>query len=737
MKSSITPRKFSYEQVNQASNVNLVEKINLARQQRPCVFGITIDDATTVDRDDAIWLIELDNNQFELQISITDVGALIPKNSPIDQEALKRVITLYHTNPNTPMLPVHISTNLGSLEEGKERLALTIFFTLDSQGNIIKFEIQETIFKNLRAFSYEEVENILKNPTTKKHDQLLVTIQKITQVLASQRKGKSGILTDDGYIDEDGNLIAENVNTHQLIAELMILTNTTIARLLAQEKIPALFRTQDVGIQDLDQAIKEMGHCLVPAIYSPCPLQHVGLALETYSHFTSPLRRFVDLVNHRIIKAYINKKSSPYNLDELQVIADYINDFHCQFKEDKSLYLSIKRKVDIANKYDHIKEQEIRSLSRDDFSELLEYFTSKKRLPELRIYIQERLNTLSLKDFYFIWFVARIDDFFYLDNLDTISILLIASQIKNITVNYEVKYNQKHKTYRAKCFINGLTTADFAEDVKKVKAKQTSALMAIKAYVNNQLVKDNKSKVLVNNAHRGEDKNVTAEENFSALLHEKIDSNSLTNDFLMEVEKKIDYLQPKDFYKLWFVAKINSFFGQQIDAVSVLLVRSQLDHVKVEYKIDKYPQQEGYYSFCYVDGLTTMHPAIDKKKSKAKQKSALNYIKAFLENNLTNSPQNPTIEDIKTEENHPSSPPIKSTVEKDYISLIHDLCQTNQMDYPEYKFIKIDNFFQCLITLNYRNKTIKSTGYGKSKKQAKQCASHVMMIQHNLHRSPE
>ena len=90
MKPSITPRKFRSEHINQASNVNLEEIMTIASQQRPCVFGITIDDATTVDRDDAIWMIELDNGQFELQVSITDVGALITKDSPIDKEALKK-----------------------------------------------------------------------------------------------------------------------------------------------------------------------------------------------------------------------------------------------------------------------------------------------------------------------------------------------------------------------------------------------------------------------------------------------------------------------------------------------------------------------------------------------------------------------------------------------------------------------------------------------------------------------
>ncbi|MGY6530815.1 MAG: RNB domain-containing ribonuclease [Cyanobacterium sp.] len=730
MKPSITPRKFRAEQIHQASNIDLEQIMTTASQfERPCVCGITIDDATTVDRDDAIWLVALENGYFELQVSITDVDALIPKDSPIDKEALKRVMTLYHTKPPTPMLPIHISTNLGSLEEEEKRLAITVFFTIDNQGNIINFEVKETIVENLRAFSYEEVENILKNPTKKKDDQLLVKLQNIAQVLASHRKGKSGILTENGYIDEDGNLIAENVNTHQLIAEIMILTNTTIANLLSQEKISALFRTQDVGIKDLEKALKEMGHCLVPAIYSPLPLQHVGLALDTYCHFTSPLRRFVDLVNHRIIKAYIKGITSPYREDELQSIADYINDFNFQYKEDKSHHLRIKRKEDIAKKYHDISDDEIDKLSADDFSELLEYYAYRHRLKKILKHIKKRINHLSLKDFYFIWFVAKINDLFFLNNIDGISILLIASQIENITVNYEVKYNQKDKIYQAKCFINGLTTSDFAEDTKKTGAKQISAVMAIKAYVNDELVNNDDSSF-----SQSKENNVITEKNFSSLLHQAIEENSLTDDFLMEIERSINVLQPKDFYKLWFVAKVNRFFDEQIDAVSVLLVRSQLDHVEVKYKIESYPNNGGYYSFCYVDGYTTPQPAVSQKKSKAKQLSALGYIQAFLNDELTKNPTKNILENKnKTNKKiHTSTLEKKAVIEKDYVSLLHDFCQTNQIEYPEYKFLKIDSFFQCFINLNYQGTNIKSVGYGKSKKDAKQSASHIMIIQHHL-----
>ncbi len=129
MKSTTTSKKFTSEQIQQATEIHLPEHF----QGRLPVFGITIDDATTVDRDDGIWLIDLKNGSYELQVSITDVSAIIPPDTPIDKEALARVVTLYHTKPPTPMLPVSISTNLGSLEEGERRLALTVFFQIDNK----------------------------------------------------------------------------------------------------------------------------------------------------------------------------------------------------------------------------------------------------------------------------------------------------------------------------------------------------------------------------------------------------------------------------------------------------------------------------------------------------------------------------------------------------------------------------------------------------------------------------
>lgn len=773
MKTKTQARKFTAEQIKQASAIDLAPHF-LGRLP---IFGITIDDVNTVDRDDGIWLIELKNGGFELQVSITDVSALIAQDSPIDQEALARVVTLYHTNPVTPMLPCAISTNLGSLEDGQTRLALTVFFQIDSQGKVNSFCIKETIFRSIKAFNYEEVENILANPRAHSDQQLLVKLQQIAQLLARSRNGKSGILTEEGYLDEDGNLIKENVNTHQLIAELMILTNTTIANFLAEQKIAALYRTQDVGIEDLAKALKEMGHCLVPATYAAHPKPHVGLGLPAYCHFTSPLRRFVDLVNHRIIKALIHQQNSTYSQAQLEQIAEQVNDFQHKYKLDRAKYLKIKKQRYLESRFKEISSEEVEALSTEEFSDLIQYSASKSKVDHLIPQIQRRISQLQTKDFYYLWFVAKVEQFFDHEEIDAISVLLIKSQLEDAAIDYQIDYCELRKLYFSYCYLNGLTSPHPAFDQKKAKAKNQAALAVIKAYVNQELTKTPNpipqanlnnilnSKLIFgssnNNFHQnssGDDLDLAnlSEKEFSKILAYAI-KTKIESEFLAEVGKRIKKLPPKDLYKLWFEGKINCFFDYpNFDAVSVLVIHSQLTGAKIEYQVDYHFETENFIASCYVDGLTSPSVETDLKKARVKQKAALAYIKSYLNNTLTAEPQSLQLEEkqeipedladlvttLETEkprvtnqsqpENQGQWAEEKQELNTDWISLLHKFCQVKQIDYPEYDFITIDGFFSCSIKLNYHDGLLTSQSYGKSKKEAKQNASKILMIQHNL-----
>ncbi|BAQ63307.1 RNB domain-containing ribonuclease [Geminocystis sp. NIES-3709] len=741
----IKPRKFASAQIKQASAINLADYYS----NRLPVFGITIDDDTTVDRDDGIWLVELNNGNFELQVSITDVSTITPKNSSIDEEALLRVITLYHTSPPTPMLPSHISTNLGSLEEEERRLALTIFFQIDSSGNVNSFRIKETIFTNKNAFSYEEVEKILMNPQDIAEHKLLVKMQKVAQLIGKKRGGNSGILTVDGYLDEDGNLIQENVNTYQLIAELMILTNTTIANFLAENNVSALYRTQDVGTTDFETVKKTMGHCLVPANYHPWAKPHVGLGLMAYTHFTSPLRRYVDLVNHRIVKAILRQESSPYTISELENLCTHINNFNQQLKIDRNNYIKQKKQEDIERKFNNIDKLNIEKLSGDEFSDLLQYAVFNNVIDKIFPYIEFRLDKLQPKDFYFLWFIAKINKFFDFENVNSPSILLIKTQLDSSVIEYKSQYSTVNKNYYVHCYIDGLTTENPAEDIKKNKAKQKAALAVIKGYVCDELI-SNPSPIeglsLVDEENPLEsDLSSLNDKDFSKILDYCIKTN-FDEKTIEEITNRINNLLPKDLYKIWFQGKINRFFDKEnLDTISVLLIHSQLTTCQVEYKIDYLSQSKKYVAYCYVDNLTHPQPQVDTKKTKAKQKASLAYIESYLNEKLTDQPDLYIEEEEKIDYDILTENSIQSNLvenqekniieDNDWVSKLHSFCQLNHLEFPEYEFRNIDSFFTCKIKINYGDKTLISHGYGRSKKDAKKSASYILVIQHNLNLS--
>jgi ribonuclease R len=477
------PRKFRRQHIEQAHSINLVDYY----PNRQELFGINIDPAETIDRDDGIWLLKKENGNLELQISITDVTAFIPKNSPIDEEAIRRVSTLYHTSPTSPMLPIEISTNLGSLEENKKRLTLTLFIEINNQGEVQSSTIKETLFNNLKAFSYEEVEKILTKKSHKPEEKMLLEMQKLAKILSINRGGKSGILTDNGYLDEDGNLIKDNVNAHQLIAEFMILSNRLIAEKLHNNQCQALFRTQDVGIEDLKLAIKLKGHLLVPAEYSHISKPHVGLGLPYYCHFTSPLRRLPDLINHRIIKALINKSSSPYTTRELMLLASHINSFNEQNKLEREVYLRQKREREKEQKFKVINDIDFDSLSQSDLSLLIDYAVENNLVNEILPQIEKRINELQPKDFYRLWLIGKVNKFLDIDSIDAVSVFLIKSQIEGAFIEYKSHYCEFRKKFWFFCYVDGLTTIDPVEDEKKNQAKHKSAKAWIKAYLEDNL----------------------------------------------------------------------------------------------------------------------------------------------------------------------------------------------------------------------------------------------------------
>ena len=653
------PRKFTPEHIRQANQINLSEHL----PNREQVWGFTIDNPDTVDRDDGIWLINNDNGTYQLQVSISDVSELIPPNSPLDLEARARVATLYHTSPITPMLPVQISANLGSLQENEPRLALTVFINLNARGEILGSQIKETIFTNLKAFSYEEVEEIFPTKPRLPEERMLKQMQRLTQILGKKRGGKTGILTEEGYLDEDGNLIKENVNTHQLIAELMILTNTIIAEQLSTSLQGALYRTQDVGFQDLFLAQKVMGRPLVRASYAQLPLPHVSLGLPHYCHFTSPIRRLPDLINHRIVKALIKQQESPYSEAELVKISQRINEFYERSRGEMDNYLKQKAQRTISQKFKDLEKIDFEALSQKGFSQLIIYAIKHDWLDEILPEVEKRFNQLQPKDFYYLCFQGKVDIWADNEALNVVSILTIKSQLEGVKLEYQVEYSQRRRQFLAWCYVGKLTTPNPSVDVNKQNAKKQAARHWLKAYFNQELTenplpvelselsgKDDPNNELSNweriQQEFASQQGIAYPLNLSSLNKKRfsklIESTYLKGclqELLPEIERRGNKLQPKDFYYLWFKAKINILSDNpHLDYWSIVLIKSQKEGLEIELKIENCEQAKQYFAFCYVDGLTTSTPAIDKNKKKAQKRAAQNWVQAYKRGELTDNP---------------------------------------------------------------------------------------------------
>ncbi len=508
-------RIFLPEELEQSQNIQLPEEVF----QRPQVKGFTIDDWTSKDLDDALW-IKVYPASCQVFVHIADVTAVIPLDSPLDKAALVRVETLYLPKRNDPMLPRELSENLCSLLEGEIRPTLTIKITLDESANIKNTEISETKLISSKKFSYQEVDEVLLKPDNPFYFQLQY-LNVWAQKLQSNR-AKSGSLgcrnTPLGYIDENGILQPKMVHrSQQIIQEFMILANSAVAQLFKTSKIPALFRNhninpeapqQDVILRELieldreEEIRKRLQSWLKAAEYEPINQGHYALALESYCHFTSPIRRVADYINHRIIKAFINGKENVYTEDELQKYGNYINQYGRGLKDFKNDYY---KDLQVQSYQRQINYKGWSKLSSQDFSKLLEYAAENDKIETLKYEVKNRLKTLTSLDIYHLWFSHRNKEIHKTVLLkleeqtsDATMVLTVLTQKEGYSVSYlEEKVNNNFA-----CWVvmdNGkkqLTTYEPAIATSKKEAKHQASLNWLKAYQDNKLVRQSEKQNL-------------------------------------------------------------------------------------------------------------------------------------------------------------------------------------------------------------------------------------------------
>lgn len=334
----------------------------------------TIDPEDAKDFDDAISLQEVDAETFRLGVHIADVSAYVREGSAIDKEARRRGTSVYLVNQVVPMLPEKLSNNLCSLMPKTDRLAFSCIMDVTAKGVVKDYRIVHTIIRSKRRFTYEEVETILDGKPGD-HADILHRIWAIASVLRRARTAKGSIdfnspeakfRFDASGLPEEI-IVKRQLKSHQLVEECMLLANQTVAKHIGKRKEkqslhPFVYRIHaDPNREKLEELAvfaHNFGHTLnvsasvtskalqkllrdventpeqnvitevalrsmAKAVYSTDNIGHFGLAFDYYTHFTSPIRRYPDLIVHRLLDEYEHGMPLPrvkFMIDELPQI---------------------------------------------------------------------------------------------------------------------------------------------------------------------------------------------------------------------------------------------------------------------------------------------------------------------------------------------------------------------------------------------------------------------------------
>ena len=352
--------KFSKAVLSCADNISLeISKKEIKKRldvRRVPTF--TIDPKDAKDFDDALSVKELNNKNWEIGVHIADVSHYVCEDGEIDKEALKRATSVYLVDRVVPMLPELLSNDLCSLKPGLDRLAYSVFFEIDNGGLVIDYKINKTIIHSDVRFTYSEAQNIIDNKKGEMAEQL-VLLDRIAKILRKDRFTKGSINFESREVkfilDEQKNptdvYFKESLDTNLLVEEFMLLANKTIAKHIGFPKKDApvfVYRVHDSPDLDkiisLNNIIKKIGlsinnknpktiskslnvllkkvrgsaeqqmvetlvvRSMAKAVYTINNIGHYGLGFDYYTHFTSPIRRYPDLIVHRILEKQISGK---------------------------------------------------------------------------------------------------------------------------------------------------------------------------------------------------------------------------------------------------------------------------------------------------------------------------------------------------------------------------------------------------------------------------------------------
>jgi len=334
---------------------------------------ITIDPQTARDFDDAIDVEVLANGTYQLGVHIADVSHFVPLDSAMDLEARYRGTSVYFPDRVLPMLPEKVSNHLCSLNPGVDRLALSVIMHLSRAGEVLDYSFHKSVIHSKERMTYEDVQRLLDGNLAleRRYEHVLPHIRNIARLaqIVQKRRNQRGAIDFDLpepllTYDESGLVsgITKSVRlfSHRIVEEFMILANEVVAGHLEENDIPGIYRVHEepdpMKVEEFSEIVKGFGLKFEPRTAEPVEFQkfvasiegrpeermlsylmlrsfkqakyseenigHFGLSSDSYTHFTSPIRRYPDLVVHRILKAAMARRSQPaLSVAQLEAIA--------------------------------------------------------------------------------------------------------------------------------------------------------------------------------------------------------------------------------------------------------------------------------------------------------------------------------------------------------------------------------------------------------------------------------
>lgn len=359
------------EKAAEKINAGITPEVVAARRDMRDVTTFTIDPRDAKDFDDALSIRRLPNGNWEVGVHIADVTHYVRPDTIIEKEAQKRATSVYLVDRVVPMLPEYLSNGICSLRPDEDKLTYSCIFELDDQANVVKSDICHTVTRSNRRFTYEEAQEIIETGKGDFAEEIL-TLDRLAKILRSRRYEDGSVEFDRNEvkfdIDKDGHPISvffkESKDANKLIEEFMLLANRTVATFIGKpaekKKSPKAFvyrvhdmpdaerlanlakiaRTFGYKIKDSGSArqinrsinkmladVKGKGEenflstlairSMAKAVYTTENIGHYGLGFDFYTHFTSPIRRYPDMMVHRLLDRYIGGGRS-VNLEKLE-----------------------------------------------------------------------------------------------------------------------------------------------------------------------------------------------------------------------------------------------------------------------------------------------------------------------------------------------------------------------------------------------------------------------------------